>query len=678
MNHWQRLTKWVWMIAPIAILAAFVIAETQHDARTIAIGNLDYFPLVDRAVRLGFSTWDGWVNWIHPVGFPWLVRIGLELGFDAARFGQAVSIVGGAIGLIGTYLLTFAVFKSRKMALACVVFTASTGYFLYFASTEGNDMPAAGWQILSIGALAYGLSTSPVSNEIRARWIILSAIVAGLSYLMRYTGMLTAAASVLVLMGAAISHRSRALAKMIGLYLVIVVTVTALQWVPSLLTTGSPFSNEQGQNVWFHVYGKSDFLTEWNTAPQGITVAGVFALNPGKFVRHWLRNFEGFWLSPNSLLLDTPLTLFGVAGLIFMLLRQRSARPAVRVLVGLVVLANLGALSLLRLDPRFLIVLAPILVIGAVSFFAYVLPVEWRVRQIRIPVHTLAAVAGLLLATQVPLDFARDVPQPPQRVVEASDALHAAGMHAAGQVLSTHLLLQDLNSLSRRRFTQANDLRLEQDTLANLLSMARDRSFAFMIYDDDAGPKIYPDLTNLLSPESRPAGLTPIYIEPDRKFVIYAVDQDSGSSSSPVAVFDQGVTLDRYRVDISRPVGEPSAWDVGVYLAWRPQQPLRSSYKVFVHLLDEKGQLIAQDDGVPVLWTYPTSRWKPGETVVDFHRVQLNGADPNKPYTLAVGMYDETTGNRLGRVDASGKPIDDKSVLETLKLSPGFSGPQGE
>ena len=97
---------------------------------------------------------------------------------------------------------------------------------------------------------------------------------------------------------------------------------------------GSPFSNDQGQNIWFHVYGKSDFLTEWNTAPEGITVLRVFAMNPGKLVRHWLRNFEGFWLSPNSALLDAPLTLFGVAGLLFMLLRQQSARPAVRVLMG--------------------------------------------------------------------------------------------------------------------------------------------------------------------------------------------------------------------------------------------------------------------------------------------------------------------------------------------------------
>ena len=327
----------------------------------------------------------------------------------------------------------------------------------------------------------------------------------------------------------------------------------------------------------------------------------------------------------------------------------------------------------MRLDPRFLILLIPILVIGAVSFFAYVLPAEWRVRQIRIPLHTVAAVVGLLVAAQAPLDFARDVPQTPQAIIEANDVLHAAGMRDASEALSTDLLLQDLNSLSRKRFTQANDLRLNQDTLDNLLNLARDKSFDFVIYDNDAGPKIYPNLNNLLSPESRPAGLVPIYIEPERKFVVYAVDDHSASSNSPFAIFDQGVSLDRYRVEVSRPLADPGAWDVGVYLDWRPDRPL-PSYKVFIHVLDENGQLVAQDDSIPALWTYPTSSWQPGETVVDFHRVRLSNADPNKPYTLVVGMYDEATGDRLGRIDASGKVIDDKVVLETLKLKPDNSG----
>jgi len=51
---------------------------------------------------------------------------------------------------------------------------------------------------------------------------------------------------------------------------------SAWQWVPSLIVAGQPFLNDQGQNVWFHVLGKVDYLREWQTAPEGITVAQVF------------------------------------------------------------------------------------------------------------------------------------------------------------------------------------------------------------------------------------------------------------------------------------------------------------------------------------------------------------------------------------------------------------------
>ena len=103
--------------------------------------------------------------------------------------------------------------------------------------------------------------------------------------------------------------------------------------------------------------------------------------------------------------------------------------------------------------------------------------------------------------------------------------------------------------------------------------------------------------------------------------------------------------------------------DLGVFLRWRADRPLASSYKVFVHVVDEQGQVVAQDDSLPAIWTYPTNNWPAGALITDFHWIRLPRLDASKPYTLRVGLYDEETGARLNRLDETGKIIDDKIVL---------------
>jgi hypothetical protein len=60
-----------------------------------------------------------------------------------------------------------------------------------------------------------------------------------------------------------------------------------------------------------------------------------------------------------------------------------------------------------------------------------------------------------------------------------------------------------------------------------------------------------------------------------------------------------------------------------VTLYWHALQEPPSDYQVFVHLLDEAGQLIAQHDGPPRMGLYPTSAWVEGENVMDAHPIQL-------------------------------------------------------
>jgi hypothetical protein len=92
-----------------------------------------------------------------------------------------------------------------------------------------------------------------------------------------------------------------------------------------------------------------------------------------------------------------------------------------------------------------------------------------------------------------------------------------------------------------------------------------------------------------------------------------------------------------------------------ITLAWRAERTPTTSYRVFVHLLDAEGGLVAQSDGVPAGWTRPTTGWLPGEYIVDTHTLSIPADAVPGPYTLQTGLYDPDTGSRLtdpGGVDA--------------------------
>src|SRR5512141_299316 len=74
--------RWGRMLPILAIVLGYILILVQHLAPKVGISNLDYFPLVDRGLHLSVSSLSDWVNWQHPVGFPWLVRFGLMLGLD--------------------------------------------------------------------------------------------------------------------------------------------------------------------------------------------------------------------------------------------------------------------------------------------------------------------------------------------------------------------------------------------------------------------------------------------------------------------------------------------------------------------------------------------------------------------------------------------------------------------
>jgi mannosyltransferase len=116
--------------------------------------------------------------------------------------------------------------------------------------------------------------------------------------------------------------------------------------------------------------------------------------------------------------------------------------------------------------------------------------------------------------------------------------------------------------------------------------------------------------------------------------------------------------------DLNLPKAAPA--EVGLTLVWQATAPVTTSYKVFVHLLDDRGQIVAQSDAVPAAvggalapGGAPTESWLANEVVVDQHVLAAPG--PGR-YHLQAGLYDPATGQRPPARDRAGQPLADDAV----------------
>jgi hypothetical protein len=103
-------------------------------------------------------------------------------------------------------------------------------------------------------------------------------------------------------------------------------------------------------------------------------------------------------------------------------------------------------------------------------------------------------------------------------------------------------------------------------------------------------------------------------------------------------------------------------------LFWRTLATMETDYAVFIHLLDQSGEIVAQTDSQPVSGYYPTSTWTLNEFVRDQHHLSLPDALAPGDYRLIVGMYDPTSAVRLEVVDDKGQPQGDSILLDTLQV----------
>lgn len=93
---------------------------------------------------------------------------------------------------------------------------------------------------------------------------------------------------------------------------------------------------------------------------------------------------------------------------------------------------------------------------------------------------------------------------------------------------------------------------------------------------------------------------------------------------------------------------------LGLDLFWRADRTVAESYTVFVHLLNEQGQVVADADSPPFNGLYSTDRWRVGESLRDRHTLQIPASIPVGTYVIEIGMYRVSDGARLPIESASG------------------------
>lgn len=91
--------------------------------------------------------------------------------------------------------------------------------------------------------------------------------------------------------------------------------------------------------------------------------------------------------------------------------------------------------------------------------------------------------------------------------------------------------------------------------------------------------------------------------------------------------------------------------DLKLTLLWKSEKFTQYDYTLFVHMLDDAGNIIAQIDTQPVGGTYPTSIWDAGELVTDEIRIAIPSHAPKGRWRIGLGWYDAQTGQRLRTAD---------------------------
>lgn len=129
------------------------------------------------------------------------------------------------------------------------------------------------------------------------------------------------------------------------------------------------------------------------------------------------------------------------------------------------------------------------------------------------------------------------------------------------------------------------------------------------------------------------------------RFATYAVPMKLSAAPEVTsgARFGEQITFEGYTL----PSTQLQPGDIlQLDLFWRTAAPLSERYKVFVHVLDQGGKIVAQTDREPGGGQRPTTNWESNELIADRYGVLMPNETPAGSYAIEIGLYD-LNGTRL-------------------------------
>jgi hypothetical protein len=111
------------------------------------------------------------------------------------------------------------------------------------------------------------------------------------------------------------------------------------------------------------------------------------------------------------------------------------------------------------------------------------------------------------------------------------------------------------------------------------------------------------------------------------------------SGIEPAVLPEQTITLGEHITLLGHDIQIERANDpiLNLTLYWQTDASLAENYTVFVHILDENGRLLAQQDNQPNHGLYPTSTWDANAIIRDAYAIPLPANA--QTYTIQTGMY---------------------------------------
>ncbi len=152
----------------------------------------------------------------------------------------------------------------------------------------------------------------------------------------------------------------------------------------------------------------------------------------------------------------------------------------------------------------------------------------------------------------------------------------------------------------------------------------------------------------------------------DIRLAVYGVATATTNAQTSNARVGEDITLESYALARqARP-----ADILTLTLNWTVPRTPAMRLKVFSHLIDGNGELVAQRDGEPVGDTRITTTWRPGETIPDNYGIMIPPGTAPGEYTLEIGMYRADDGTRLPITDRDGQASSDHLILGTVRITP--------